>query len=214
MISLPGITVPSVEVSHFDGTNFVLWKSQMSSYLREMNPQVWWMVDVGLSQALEDCPQTQEENNCMYLEAHAFNALFSVLSVQIKDKIEIEYGLLERANLLWKVLDQMFGSSNDKRSSSNVPENILSSSSHIDQDQEEQSSVQNEEVKSASRGKPDGLVSQTGLSGLGRTKTSFAEEDDCSTSSSDVIDDDTDDEDYDKERLLEFKKLISKHMHC
>ncbi len=132
----------------------------MSSYLREMNPQVWWMVDVGLSQALEDCPQTQEENNCMYLEAHAFNALFSVLSVEIKDEIEIEYGLLKRANLLWKVLDQMFGSSNDKRSSStSIPENISSSSMHIDQDQEEQSSVQKEKVKSANLGKLDGPFS-------------------------------------------------------
>jgi hypothetical protein len=58
-ISLPCITVPSVEVPHFDGTNFILWKSQMSSYLREMNSQVWWMVDVVISQSLEDCPQTE-----------------------------------------------------------------------------------------------------------------------------------------------------------
>jgi hypothetical protein len=48
-----------VEVPHFDGTNFVSWKSQLSSYLREMNPQVWWMVDVHLSDALEDCPQIE-----------------------------------------------------------------------------------------------------------------------------------------------------------
>jgi hypothetical protein len=26
-----------------------------------------------------------------------------------KDEIEIEYGWLERANLLWKVLEQMYG---------------------------------------------------------------------------------------------------------
>jgi hypothetical protein len=56
MMSLPCITIPSVEVPHFDGTGFVLWKSQMSTYLSEMNPQVWWMVDVGISHALEDCP--------------------------------------------------------------------------------------------------------------------------------------------------------------
>jgi hypothetical protein len=31
----------------------------MSSYLHEMNPQVWWMVDVSFSHDLEDCPQTQ-----------------------------------------------------------------------------------------------------------------------------------------------------------
>jgi hypothetical protein len=60
MISLPYITLPSVEVPHFDGTNFVSWKSQMSSYLCEMNPHVW-MVDVGVSHALEDYPQTQAQ---------------------------------------------------------------------------------------------------------------------------------------------------------
>jgi hypothetical protein len=72
----------------------------MSSYLREMNPQVWWMVDIGLSQALEDCPQTQSHKNCLYLETHASNALSSALSAEIRDEIKMEYGLLERANLL------------------------------------------------------------------------------------------------------------------
>jgi hypothetical protein len=56
MMSLPCITVPSVGVPHFDGTSFVSWKSQMFSCLRETNPQVWWMVDIGFSHALEDCP--------------------------------------------------------------------------------------------------------------------------------------------------------------
>jgi hypothetical protein len=110
----------------------------MSSYLCEMDPQVWWMVDIGFSHALEDCPQTQVQNKCIYLEAHASNALSSVLSAEVKDIIEIEYGLLESANLLWKALEQMFGSSNNKRSSSiNIPESISSSSMNIDQDQEE-----------------------------------------------------------------------------
>jgi hypothetical protein len=60
-------------------------------------------------------------------------------------------------------------------------------------------------------GKPDCPVSQTRLSSFGRIETSLAEEDDCSTSSSDD-DDDTDDE-YDvQELLVEFKKLVSKHM--
>jgi hypothetical protein len=81
----------------------------MSSYLREMDPQVWWMVDVSLSHVLEDCPQTQEQKKCIYLKAHASNTLSSALSVEIKDDIKIEYGLLERANLLWKALEQMFG---------------------------------------------------------------------------------------------------------
>jgi hypothetical protein len=67
----------------------------MSSYLREMNSQVWWMVDVVISQALEDCPQTEAQKNCLYLKVHASNVLFSAMSVEIKDEIEIEYGLLK-----------------------------------------------------------------------------------------------------------------------
>jgi hypothetical protein len=76
----------------------------MSSYLREMNPQVWWMVDVGLSQTLDDCPQTQGQKKCLYLKAHTSNALFSALSEEIKDKIEIEYGLLKEQIFFGKCL--------------------------------------------------------------------------------------------------------------
>jgi hypothetical protein len=114
--------------------------------------------------------------------------------------------LLKRANLLWKTLEQMFGSSNDKKSLLTcIPESILSSSINIDQDQEEQSSLQKENVKSVSLGKPDGLISQTGVSDFGRIKNDLTEEDDCSILSSD---NDNDDE----ELLLEFQKLISKHI--
>jgi hypothetical protein len=63
MMSLTYIIIPSGEVPHFDGNDFVSRKYQMSSYLREMNPQVWWMVDICLSHALEDCPQTQAQKN-------------------------------------------------------------------------------------------------------------------------------------------------------
>ena len=206
-MSLPIISMPSVEVPRFDGTNFVSWKYHMSSYLREMNPQVWWMVDVGFSHALEDCPQTQAQKEYLYLEAHAFNALSSVLSAEVKDLIEMEYGFPESANLLWKALEEIYGSSNIEESSIKIAsENISSSTELVDQDQEEQSSVEKEKLKSASLGKPDGPVSQTGVSGFGRTKINLAEEDDCSTSSSD-------DEEYDDQELLEeFQKLIRKHM--
>jgi hypothetical protein len=110
------------------------------------------------------------------------------------------------------VLEQMFGSSNDKRSSSNVPDNISSSFIHIDQDHKKQSSVQKEEVKSASLGKLDGPVSQTKTSSFGRTKVTLTEKEDCSTLTNDYDDDDTDDEYDDQELLLEFQKHISKHM--
>jgi hypothetical protein len=154
-MSLSRFTVSSVEVGHFDGTNFVSWKSQMSSYLYEINHQVWWMVDVGSSHILEDCPQTQAQKNFLYLEAHTSNILSSAFSAEIKDEIEIEYGLLDRVNLLRKVFEQIFDSSNDKRSSSSVPENMSSSSIHIDHNQEEQLSIEKDKVKSVSLEKSD-----------------------------------------------------------
>jgi hypothetical protein len=88
-MSLPCIMIPSVEVPHFNGNDFVSWKSQMYSYLREMNPQVWWLVDIGLSHTLEDCPQTQGQKKCLYLKAHASNVLSSAWSAEIKDVIEM-----------------------------------------------------------------------------------------------------------------------------
>jgi hypothetical protein len=51
-------------------------------------------------------------------------------------------------------------------------------------------------------------VSQTGVSSFSKTETSLVEEEDCSTSNSATADDEYDYE----ELLLEFKKLISKHI--
>jgi hypothetical protein len=185
----------------------------MSTYLCKMNHQVWWMVYVGLSHVLEDCPQTQEQKKCLYLEAHVSNGLSSALSAEIKDEIEMKYGWPERANLLWKVLEQIYGSSNSKKSSSCAPEIISSSSTHFDQDQEEQSSVQKEELNSATLEKLDGPVFKIGGYDFSRTEKDLSEEDDCSTSSSDINDDDDIDDEYDEQELLvKFKKLISKHM--
>jgi hypothetical protein len=44
------------------------------------------MVDIGLSHALEDCPQTQAQTKCLYLEARESNVLSSALSAEIKMK--------------------------------------------------------------------------------------------------------------------------------
>jgi hypothetical protein len=120
------------------------------------------MVNVGLSHALQDRPQTQAQKKYLYLKVHASNGLSSVLSAEIKDKIEMGCGWPERANLHWKVLEQMYGSSNSKKSSSSTPENISSVFTYFDQDQEEQStSVQKEELNSATLEKSDGLIFQT-----------------------------------------------------
>jgi hypothetical protein len=42
------------------------------------------------------------------------------LIAEIKDEIKMEYGWPGRANLLWKVLEQMYGSKNSKKSSSSA----------------------------------------------------------------------------------------------
>jgi hypothetical protein len=47
------------------------------------------------------------------------------LSVEIKVEIEMECGWLERANLLSKVLEQMYGSRNSNKSSLSDPEKYL-----------------------------------------------------------------------------------------
>jgi hypothetical protein len=88
---LPCITVTLVEVPYFNENDFVSCKSQMSTYLHEMNSQVWWMIDVNLSYALKNCPQTQAQKKRLYLKAHTSNGLSSTLSAEIKDGIEMEY---------------------------------------------------------------------------------------------------------------------------
>jgi hypothetical protein len=91
-------------------------------------------------------PLNTSTKKCLYLEAHISNALSSVLSAEIKNKVKMEYGWSERANLLWKVLEQMYDSSNSKKSSSSAMKNISSSSRLYDQSQEGQSSSQKEEA--------------------------------------------------------------------
>jgi hypothetical protein len=141
----------------------------MSSYLHEMNHQVWWMVDISISHTLEDWPQTKAQKKCLYLKAYTYNVLSSVLSTEIKNEVKMEYGWPKRANFLWNVLEQMYDSSNSKKSSSSATKNISSSSTLYDQSQEGKSSSQKEEAKSVSLGKSDCSVSQTGGFCFGRT---------------------------------------------
>jgi hypothetical protein len=60
----------------------------MFSYLHEMNSQVWWIIHVGFSHALDDCPQTQAQVKCLYLEAHVSKVLSSALSAEIENMTE------------------------------------------------------------------------------------------------------------------------------
>jgi hypothetical protein len=115
----------------------------MSSYFCEMIPQVWWIVDVAFSHTLDDYPQTQVQEKCLYLKAHAFNAVSSALSSKVKDTIEMKYGFLEGANLHWMALEQIYGwSKNEISLLKNDFEMISYSTISFDQDQEEQVEIQ------------------------------------------------------------------------
>jgi hypothetical protein len=57
------------------------------------------------------------------------------LSAQVEEMVKMEYGLLESANLLWKAVEQIYGSSIEERSSSTIAlESISSLIMHMDQD--------------------------------------------------------------------------------
>ena len=139
-MSLPTIANPSFELPRSDGVIFDSWKNVMSSYLRAMSPQIWWIVDIGFSHDLGDHPPTKAQEKCLYLEAHAFNALSSALSVEVEDVILKKYGHLKGAHLIWNALEEMYGSSNNEKSLLECElENISSSASSNEQQQDEQS---------------------------------------------------------------------------
>jgi predicted MarR family transcription regulator len=59
-----------------------------------------------LFNALEDCPQTQEQDKCLYIKMHASKVLSSALSVEVEDMIETEYGLVESGIFFGKCMSK------------------------------------------------------------------------------------------------------------
>jgi hypothetical protein len=86
-----------------------------------------------LFSCLGGLPSNSNKEQCLYLKVHTSKFLSSALNTEMEYIIKIEYGLLESVNILWKTLEQIYDSSNDKRSSSiNISKNISLSSIHID----------------------------------------------------------------------------------
>jgi len=51
-----------VECPHiFDGTHFAQWRNWMTCNFKFISPQIWWMVDVGLSHVLDEENLTQAQ---------------------------------------------------------------------------------------------------------------------------------------------------------
>ena len=52
----------------FDGTHFVWWKNWMTCNFKSISPQMWWIVDVGFSRALNENNATQAQKKCLHLD--------------------------------------------------------------------------------------------------------------------------------------------------
>ncbi|TVU17092.1 hypothetical protein EJB05_33105, partial [Eragrostis curvula] len=156
---LSSISRPACDIPLFCGSNYAHWK------------------DIGFSHALDYYNLIKGQEKCLYLEAHAYNALSSALSAGVEDVIFKKFGFLESAHLLWMALKETYGSREDTLSSSEFEPEIPTSSTSFNVQEVKQSSCEANKVQSASLGKPEVPVSQTGSSGFGRIETSSTRND-------------------------------------
>ncbi|KAG0533107.1 hypothetical protein BDA96_04G164000 [Sorghum bicolor] len=89
-----------VECPHiFDGTHFAEWRNWMTCNFKFISPQMWWMVDVGLSHVLDEENLTQAQEKCLHLDYQATNIFYS----SMKDNIFGEIMDMKSAHEIWDV---------------------------------------------------------------------------------------------------------------
>ncbi|OQU85342.1 hypothetical protein SORBI_3004G220101 [Sorghum bicolor] len=95
-----------VECPHiFDGTHFAQWRNWMTCNFKFISPQMWWMVDVGLSHVLDEENLTQAHEKCLHLDYQAINIFYS----SMKDNIFGEIMDLKSAHEIWSYLNEKYG---------------------------------------------------------------------------------------------------------
>jgi len=95
-----------VECPHiFDGTHFAQWRNGMTCNFKFISPQIWWMVDVGLSHVLDELNLTQEQDKCLHLDYQATNIFYS----SMKDNIFGEIMDIKSAHEIWSYLKEKYG---------------------------------------------------------------------------------------------------------
>ena len=62
----------------FDSTHFERWKIWMTYNFKFICPQMWWIVDVGLSHVLNENNLTQAQEKCLDLDIQATNIFLSI----------------------------------------------------------------------------------------------------------------------------------------
>ncbi|KAG0529423.1 hypothetical protein BDA96_05G097200 [Sorghum bicolor] len=95
-----------VECPHiFDGTHFAQWRNWMTCNFKFISPQMWWMVDVGLSHVLDEENLTQAQEKCLHLDYQAINIFYS----SMKDNIFGEIMDMKSAHEIWSYLNEKYG---------------------------------------------------------------------------------------------------------
>ncbi|KAG0517568.1 hypothetical protein BDA96_09G100500 [Sorghum bicolor] len=95
-----------VECAHiFDGTHFAQRRNWMTCNFKYISPQMWWMVDVGFSQVLDEENLSQAQENCLHLDYQATNIFYS----SMKDNIFGEIMDIKYSHEIWSYLNEKYG---------------------------------------------------------------------------------------------------------
>ena len=71
----------------FDGTHFERWKNWMTCNFKLISPQMWWIVDVGFSHALDEKNATKAQKKCLHLDCQATNIFYQSMKDNIFGEI-------------------------------------------------------------------------------------------------------------------------------
>ncbi|KAG0514006.1 hypothetical protein BDA96_10G152000 [Sorghum bicolor] len=95
-----------VECPHiFDGTHFAQWRNWMQCNFKFISPQMWWIIDVGFSCAIDKKVATQAQKKCLHLDCQATNIFYS----SMKDNIFGEIMDMKSAHEIWVFLNKKYG---------------------------------------------------------------------------------------------------------
>ncbi|OQU83362.1 hypothetical protein SORBI_3005G110463 [Sorghum bicolor] len=89
----------------FDGTHFARWRNWMQCNFKFISPQLWWIVGVGFSCAIDKKVATQAQKKCLHLDCHATNIFYS----SMKDNIFCEIMDMKSAHEIWIFLNDKYG---------------------------------------------------------------------------------------------------------
>ncbi|KAG0532816.1 hypothetical protein BDA96_04G139600 [Sorghum bicolor] len=95
-----------VECPHiFDGIHFARWRNWMQCNFKFISPQMWWIVDVGFSRAIDKKVATQAQKKCLRLDCQATNIFYS----SMKDNIFGEIMDMKSTHEIWVFLNEKYG---------------------------------------------------------------------------------------------------------